>query len=108
MTQTLRWVRSTINQAGFAVGEEKLVDIGNEIIEGFIQTGVLVLLDGDLPAVEAASPEEPEFMATETLVVEEPAEEEVEPPAPEEISEPWSVEHDGPEGPEPGEILKIE
>ncbi len=86
--EKLRWARSTINQAGFKVGEEKLVDLDNEIIEGFVQTGVLVLIDDALPldldgdaSPHAEPPEDSE------PVVE---------PEYEEVPEPHAVE--GPEG----------
>ena len=70
MTENLRWVRSTISQAGFGVGEEKLVDISNETIEGFIQTGVLVLLDDAFLTLsnDAGVIEEPEYLPVEEPV----------------------------------------
>lgn len=91
--EKLRWARATISQAGFHVGEEKLVDLDNEIIEGFVQTGVLVLIDDALP-LDLNGPEPPH--AEPPDVPEDPEPVVAEEPEYQEVPEPHAVEE--PEG----------
>lgn len=53
------WARANIGMAGFPHGTTKLVDPNDPMISGFVESGVLTLVDGyggDLPSNPTAAP----------------------------------------------------